>query len=238
MANEKLLQGAIRFLPVAMLLAAPLFGQQRDVRRYDLYTGFSYFHSAPIDLSQKGVNFQFGIRPRTWYSLGVDFSAVTGDLTLTPDLLPTALQQQLGAMLGQLAAAGKLPPGYHLTVPADATTYAIAAGPQLAYRHFSKVTLFLRPNMGAVREGATPKPGDAIAAGVVKQLSPTGHKTDWQGFFGFGGGFDILFNKHFAWRVQADYVYDHLFNDILKDGRWTTRFSVGPAFNFGKNIVE
>jgi hypothetical protein len=32
-------------------------------------------------------------------------------------------------------------------------------------------------------------------------------------------------------------VWDHLFNDLLKDGRWTTRFSIGPCFNFGGNIV-
>jgi hypothetical protein len=31
-------------------------------------------------------------------------------------------------------------------------------------------------------------------------------------------------------------VYDHLFNDVLKDGRWTVRFSIGPCFNFGRNI--
>jgi hypothetical protein len=45
-------------------------------------------------------------------------------------------------------------------------------------------------------------------------------------------------SKHLAWRVQADLVYDHLFNDLLRDGRFTTRFSVGPAFNFGRNIKE
>jgi len=55
---------------------------------------------------------------------------------------------------------------------------------------------------------------------------------------GFGGGFDILASKHLAIRTQADLVYDHLFNDLLKDGRWTVRFSAGPAFNFGKNIAK
>ena len=55
---------------------------------------------------------------------------------------------------------------------------------------------------------------------------------------GLGGGFDILFSKHFALRTQVDVVYDHLFNDLLADGRWTVRFSVGPAFNFGKNIKQ
>jgi hypothetical protein len=72
----------------------------------------------------------------------------------------------------------------------------------------------------------------------VQQLAPKGKKTDWQGFYGFGGGFDILFNKHIGWRFQSDLVYDHLFNDLLKDGRFTVRFSVGPCFNFGKNIAE
>jgi hypothetical protein len=57
-------------------------------------------------------------------------------------------------------------------------------------------------------------------------------------FVGFGGGFDILFSKHVGWRTQADLVYDHLFNDLLKDARFTVRFSAGPCFNFGKNIVE
>jgi hypothetical protein len=56
-------------------------------------------------------------------------------------------------------------------------------------------------------------------------------------FFGFGGGFDLLFGKHFAWRMQADLVRDHLFNDLLTNGRYTVRFSCGPAFNFGKSIA-
>ncbi len=85
---------------------------------------------------------------------------------------------------------------------------------------------------------ATPKPPDPTAVAIVAQLTPSGRKTDTTWFLGFGGGFDILLSKHFAIRTQADLVYDHLFNDILKDGRFTTRFSVGPAFNFGRNIVK
>jgi hypothetical protein len=49
---------------------------------------------------------------------------------------------------------------------------------------------------------------------------------------------DFILTRHFAIRLQSDVVYDHLFNDILKDGRWTIRFSVGPAFFFGPNIVH
>ena len=45
-------------------------------------------------------------------------------------------------------------------------------------------------------------------------------------------------SKHVGLRVQADLVYDHLFSDTLQDGRLTTRFSVGPCFNLGKNIAK
>ncbi len=233
-----MLHKTLRILPIAFLFTAALHSQQRDVPRYDFYAGYSYFHSAPIDLSEKGTNIQIGFRPRTWYSLGFDFSAVKGSLTVTPELLPVDLQQKLAAQLAQLAALGRLPAGYKLAVPADSTTYAFAAGPQLAYRHFKRVTFFLRPNFGAIKEIATPTPGDPIATAIVAQLAPEGKKRDWQGFFGFGGGFDIIFTRNFSIRVQGDHVYDHLFNDLLKDGRFTTRFSIGPAFNFGRNIVE
>jgi hypothetical protein len=220
------------------LLCLPLFAQQSYVTRYDLYTGYAFLNSPKIGLFENGFQTQFGYRAKTWVSLGFDYSITAGDLTITPGLLPTALQQQLGAQLGALIKAGVIPPSYALTVPAHSVTHSFAAGPQFAYRHFSKVTLFIRPSIGAIREGATPQPKDPIAAAIVAQLAPTGHKVDWQGFYGIGGGFDVLVSKHFALRTQADYVYDHLFNDLLQDGRWTTRFSIGPCFNFGKNIEK
>jgi hypothetical protein len=226
-----------RFLPL-LLLAFNAFGQQTYVTRYDLYTGYAFLDSPKIGLFENGFQFQFGVRPKTWVSLGFDYSITSGNLTLTPDLLPTALQQQLGAQLGQLAAAGRLPSGYALVVPASSTTQSFAMGPQLAYRHFKRLTLFLRPSLGAIHEVATPHAGDPIAAAIVAELAPAGKKTDWQGFYGVGYGFDILLSKHLAIRTQGDLVWDHLFNDLLKDGRWTTRFSIGPSFNFGRNIVE
>lgn len=60
----------------------------------------------------------------------------------------------------------------------------------------------------------------------------------WSRFGGFGGGVDYLLTRHIAVSVQADLVRNHLFGNLLQNGRWTTRFSVGPAFNFGKNIVQ
>jgi hypothetical protein len=225
-------------LGILFFLSLPLSGQQSYVTRYDLYTGYAFLDSPKIGLFENGFHTQFGYRAKSWVSLGFDYSITAGDLTLTPDLLPIALQQQLGAELGAMAAAGLVPPGYALKVPAHSVTHSFALGPQFAYRHFSRVTLFIRPSLGAIREAATPQPADPIATAIVAQLTPTGHKTDWQGFYGIGGGFDILLTRHLAIRTQADYVYDHLFNDILKDGRWTTRFSFGPCFNFGKNIKE
>lgn len=218
------------FLP-----ASQAFGQQY-VTRYDAYVGYAFLNSPKISLFQPGFQFQVGMRPRTWYSLGFDYTWASGSMTLTPNLLPTPLQQQLGGLLEQLAAAGKLPPGYKLAVGADSTTQAFSAGPQLAYRHWTHMTIFVRPDLGAIRESATPTPADPIAKLVVSRLTPTGHKTDWQAFYGFGGGIDIIPSRNLALRIQADFVRDHLFNDILKDARNTVRFSIGPAFNFGRRV--
>jgi hypothetical protein len=226
-------------LAALLLLALPAFGQQDYVTRFDAFGGYAFLNSPHIGLFENGFATQFGVRPKTWYSFGFDYSISTGDLSLKPNLLPTALQQTLGAQLGQLAAAGMLPPGYSLVVPIHSRTQTFAVGPQLAYRHFKHETLFLRPLFaGAIYEQGTPNPTDPIAKGVVAQLAPSGKKTDTTWFLGVGGGIDVLFNHHFALRTQVDVVYDHLFNDLLKDGRWTMRFSTGPAFNFGKNIKE
>jgi hypothetical protein len=225
-------------LVALFMLVLPASGQQSYVTRYDVYTGYTYFNSPKVGLTERGFHLQAGFRPKLWYSVGFDYSVANGDLTLTPDVLPTALQQQLSAQLGQLAAIGRLPAGYKLAVRSDSNTQTFEMGPQLAYRHFEHITLFLRPALGAMREVATPTPADPIAKGIVAELAPRGKKTDWTYFYGFGGGVDFLFSKHFGLRVQADRVRDHLFNDIIRESRGTVRFSVGPCFNFGRNIVE
>jgi hypothetical protein len=235
-----------RTLRVAFLIiAANLFlvtslalGQQKYVTRYDIFTGYAFLDSSAISLFENGFQFQADVRPRTWYSLGFDYSISAGNLTITPNLLTTALQQQLGAQLAQLIKAGVIPPTYMLALPTHSRTQTFAGGTQFAYRHFSKLTLFIRPELGAIYEVATPQPTDAVAKAIVAQLAPSGRKTDWTVFYGFGGGTDLLFSKHVALRVQADLVYDHLFSDLLQNGRWTVRFGVGPCFNFGKNIVN
>jgi hypothetical protein len=224
----------LAFLIALLLPSSMLFAQQSYVSRFDTYVGYTFLDSPHVSLFENGLHYQFGVRPKTWYSLGFDYSVSMGNLTLTPNLLTNAVQQQLAPLL-EMA-----PAGYELAVSTHSRTQTFAAGPQLAYRHFSKVTLFFRPDLGAMYERATPhaNPGDEIATLAVEGLAPTGYKTSWTPFGGFGGGADLLFSKHFALRVQADLVYDHLFSDILRDGRLTTRFSIGPCFNFGRNIQK
>jgi hypothetical protein len=229
-----------------VLLAVPLRGQQSDVARFDVFGGYTFLNSPRVSLFENGVGGQFGVRPKTWLTLGVDYTFTRGNLTLTPNLLLPSLQTALGAELQQLAAAG-IPIPASIVIPAHSVTQTIAAGPELVYRHLKHVTLFFRPVfLGMIHESATPKPDPTIPVeGYIVQgfqslglVPPSGVKTDNVVFYGFGGGFDVLLNRSFGWRTQSDLVYDHLFSDLLQNGRLTVRFSTGPCFNFGKNIVK
>jgi hypothetical protein len=227
------------FLAPIVLLALPVcaLAQQTDVERFDLYGGFTYFETPELNLAERGFNFQAGTNLTTWLSAGFDYSVVNGHNSLTPNLLKTSLQQQLAAEIGELIALGIIPPNYQLVVPTDAFSQTFALGPQLTYRHFVPITLFLRPSLGAIRQRVTPHPTDPVSTAIVQQLVPSGSKLDWTGFYGVGGGFDWNATRHVGLRMQADIVYWTLFNDLLKNGTWTVRYSVGPAFHFGKNIV-
>ncbi|MBV9766771.1 MAG: hypothetical protein JOZ48_18145 [Acidobacteriaceae bacterium] len=212
--------------------------QQSYIGRFDAYGGFMYLDSPHISLGEPGFHMQVGVRPRSWFSLGFDYSVGTGDTTLKPSLFTTTLQQQLGAELTQLAALGEIPAGYTLSLPIHSQTQTFAGGPQLGYHHWSRVTLYLRPSIGYIHEIATPHPADPIAAAIVAQLAPSGKKKDWTPFYGVGGGAEVNVSTHFAVRMQLDVVHDHLFSDLLKDGRTSVRFSIGPAVQFGGNVVK
>uniref|UniRef100_Q01UJ6 Outer membrane protein beta-barrel domain-containing protein n=1 Tax=Solibacter usitatus (strain Ellin6076) TaxID=234267 RepID=Q01UJ6_SOLUE len=225
-----------------LLLSAPLFCQQAYVSRFDVYGGYAFLNSPAISLFENGFATQVGIRPKTWMSFGFDYTIASGDLTVTTSQLLPTLQTNLQAGIAAGIKAGVLPATYpygSMSVAAHSRTQTFAVGPQLAYRHFSKATLFLRPVFaGIIHETVTPQPQDAVLKALVGSLITTPTKSNNVLFFGFGGGFDIILSKHFAWRTQGDLVYDHLFDDLLKDGRFTTRFSSGPAFNFGKNVEK
>jgi hypothetical protein len=233
---------------ILFLLSYPLYGQQSYVTRWDVYGGYSFLNSPAVSLFENGGGAQIGYRPLTWLTVGFDYTAAAGNLTLQPSELLPALQTQLQTAIGEGVMAGVFPPTYPfatLSVPAHSFTQTFAFGPELVYRHFTKLTFFVRPiYAGLIHETATPQPPDAVVKALVfgvpgmPGLINGPNKTDNVGFYGFGGGFDIILSKHFAWRTQADLVHDHLFSDLLTNGRNTVRFSSGPAFNFGKNIVK
>jgi len=232
-----------RMPPIAMAavvcLAGTAFAGQDYVTRFDAFGGYAFLDSPRIGLFENGFATQIGFRANTLISAGFDYSITSGDATLTPNLLTNTLQQQLGAQLLALATEGVIPPGYSLEMPVHSRTQTFAAGPQLSFRHFRQLTLFLRPIFfGGIHEVATLKPRDQIAAGVAMQLAPSGHLSDNTWFLGAGGGFDLLLSRHLAVRTQTDVVWDHLFSNVLANGRWTVRFSIGPAFNFGPNIKK
>jgi hypothetical protein len=226
-----------RWLPVCFLLLFPLsLPAQTYVGRYDVFGGFTYLHSSNVNLDQRGFHFQAGFHPRRWLALGFDFSTTEGHTSLEPSELKTSLQQQLGAQIAALIAAGVIPPTYQLVVPFDSRTYTFAAGPQWTFLNTRYVGLFLRPSIGAIHEIATLHPTDPVAAGITTQLAPSGQKTDWVGFYGFGGGATFWLNKHFGIRAQADFVHNDLFGDILQNGRNVVRLSIGPAVQFGNDV--
>lgn len=226
----------------AALLAFGVFpavhGQQKYISHYDIYTGFADIDSPALGLNERGFHTQVGLNARRWLSVGGDYSVAAGSEILTTDLLPTALQTQINAAQAQFIRAGLLPSDYRLAVPTDATTHTFAFGPQLVYRHFSRGTLFLRPSLGALRERAVPHAADAFQKVIVAELAPVGYKRDWTGFYGFGGGGEVALRDHVGLRAQMDFVYNHPFNDILANGRWTYRYSVGPSFHLGTNVAR
>jgi hypothetical protein len=210
--------------------------QQDYVGRYDIYNGFAALVAPNVDLTTRGYHFQAGRNQKTWLAMGFDYSVTTGHTSLTPNLLPAALQQQLTQQIIALIQAGVIPPTYQVFVPVDSNTQTFAAGPNFNYRKFQRITFFIRPSLGAVRETATAHPHDFVTAAIAQELVPAGKKTDWTGFYGFGGGYELNATNHIAIRMQTDIVYFHVFNDLLADGRWDFRWSIGPAFHFGGNI--
>jgi len=229
--------GIAALVCLCCLTVAVAQAQQPYVSRYDFYAGFADIDSPALGLNQQGFHTQLGLNVRRWYSVGFDYSIATGSEVLTTNELPTGLQTIVNGVQEQYIAAGLLPANYRLQVKTDATTNTFAMGPQLAYRHFSSATFFLRPSLGAIRERAVPHPSDPFQNVVVAQLAPAGYKLDWAGFYGAGGGADFAISRHLGLRAQMDVVHDHPFNDILANGRWTFRYSVGPSFHFGRNIA-
>jgi hypothetical protein len=216
-------------------LASIALGQDY-IGRYDIYTGYMYLSSPLLNLGESGFNTQIGMQPAKWYSLGFDFSAGTGDTALIPSMLKSSLRQQIAAQLAPLKTAGLLPANYEPSVPMQSRSQTYATGPKINFRHFRAVTVFFNPDLGAIHETAVPHATDPIGRVLVENLAPSGIETDWTYFYGIGAGVNINATRHVLLKVHVDFVRDHLFSGFL-NWQSTLRFSLGPVFQFGRNIA-
>ena len=228
--------GVVAGLALVQLGLGVAAGQQ-TVRRYDVYAGYADLNAPDLGLNQNGFHLQAGINARRWLSIGGDYSQAWGGEILTTSLLPATLQAQVNGAQAQYIAAGLLPANYHLAVPTDAHTQTFAFGPQIVYRHWRRASLFVRPSLGAIWERAVPRGTDPFAKVVVAELAPAGFKRDWTGFYGAGGGAEFAITPRLGVRMQMDAVWNHPFNDILANGRWTYRSSVGLAAHWGREVA-
>ena len=227
LSSNSIVTGVLLGLSLAAF--GPSCSAQKDyLGRYDLYTGFSDLNTPGLsNINQVGFHLQAGLIASKWFSYGFDYSTQNGSSQLTTNIATPALQQQLAA---------ELPPGYVLRLPFSATTQTFTAGGQLTIRKYHAVTVFVRPVLAAFHITATPHPNDPIGTLVAAQLAPSGKLTDWYGAYGAGGGVEVPVLRHVGARVQLDAGWNHPFTDILANGSWSYRFSVGPAFHFAKNV--
>src|ERR1035438_9025796 len=81
-------------LGILLLPSLPLSGQQSYVTRFDAFAGYGFLNSPDVNLFENGFAAQFGVRPLTWLTVGLDYTVAAGNLTLKPAQLLPALQTQ------------------------------------------------------------------------------------------------------------------------------------------------
>ena len=216
------------------LLSATLscFAQQTDIRQFASYYAYSYLSTPSLNLTQRGFDGDLGYNVNKWLTMGFDFSYFSGHSSLLPDHLNGATQAKLAPFLPLL------PPGFQLTVPYDSATYTYEAGPQFNYRRFKKLTLFVRPALGALHANFDAKPNPLVKPVVAGLLGGSTSASDTVVFYGFGGGATWEINPHFGLRVATDFARYNFFSGVLDGGRNSVRLSVGTKFGFGKNILQ
>ena len=225
----------VLFCSLAILICLPSLAQQRDINRYTLFTGFDYMVSPARNLTERGLEVDFGVTLKPWMAIGGDVSflgdgiisgagTINGSETIYAPLLLGAAQQGL-----------PVPSPNQIQVPFTSQTFTFAAGPQFYLRKWEKVTLFARPGLGGIHERAniTLPPQLGTLLGLLGASVPSAHQTDTTYFVGLGGGFDVNLSKRVAFRFAADWVNTHLFSDLLTQRQNYVRFSMGPTFRWG-----
>ncbi|HTQ57639.1 MAG TPA: hypothetical protein VMI94_24390 [Bryobacteraceae bacterium] len=208
---------------------------QPYVGRFVLYSGFMFLNSPAISLFEPGVHIQAGMRWSRHVSLGFDYSRGSGDTTIGLNQATTAIQNKFGPLIPYLQ---QQIPGFVAALPFNSVTQTFTMGPEFPYRRFKRFTPYIRPSAGIINEVATSTTTDYLLKHIVASIAPSGKEEEWTAFYGFGGGVAINVTKHFSLIVQADFVHDHLFPDLLQNGRNTIRFSMGPGFQFGHNVTR
>ncbi|HUO60998.1 MAG TPA: outer membrane beta-barrel protein [Candidatus Acidoferrales bacterium] len=234
---------------LVLLCSIAAVAQQDYVGRFDLYGGWAYLNSTNESLVQHGFHTQDGVNLNKWLSFGFDFSTFNGSTSLAPTQLATSYQSQLQQLVGVVATQNPalLPYAATLKIPYNASTWTVTGGPQLSYRGLKWITFFIHPSVGAYHEKVTARPQKStnpLATPVTDYFISTGtlsssaSKEDTTYFYGLGGGIELNVSKHVHIRMTSDWVRTPLFNNFLKDSVNNVRFSVGPTFNFGKNVAH
>ena len=215
---------------LAIPLGLPLWAQQTDVNRYTVFTGFDYLLGPGRNLTERGLEADFGVQIRPWMSLGVDFGAAGDDIFSGAG----TINGNETAYAPLLQQAGINPAQVH--VPFKSMTYIFAAGPQFYLRKWKPVTFFARPGFGGIHESADIALSPQLIfvfQNVLHLPVPNSHQSDTQWFIGGGGGFDININRTLGFRFAADWVNTHLFSNLLVNRQNYVRVSMGPTFRWG-----
>lgn len=217
---------------LVLLFCVPAFAQQ-EINRYTLYSGFDYFNSPGLRLSQRGFDTDFGVTVKPWLGLGADFSA-SGDAITSGGGTINGSDTIYAPILIAAAPLGAPPPNF-VHVPFNSTSYTFAVGGQFYWRKWRHVTLLGRPGLGGIHASADVNVPPNVA-GALKQLGapvPNAHQTDTQLFVGLGGGFDINTSRRAALRVTFDWINTHLFSNLLTNRQNFLRITVGTTFRWG-----
>lgn len=221
-------------LTLALFLCVPAFAQQDiGVNRYTVYTGFDYFNSPGLRLSQRGFDTDFGVTLKSWVALGADFSSAGNAIAGGSGTINGSDTIYAPLLLAAQPLTGIAPSSVH--VPFKSTDYTFAVGPQFYWRRWRSVTFLGRPGLGAIRATADVSLPAGLA-GLLKQAGapvPSAHQTDTQWFVGLGGGFDINASRRMALRVTADWINTHLYSNLLPNRQNFLRITVGPTFRWG-----
>lgn len=232
----------LSFCVLAFLLLTTLtcFSQQREITQFTIIAGPSYLATPSLNLAQRGFNGDFAQNVRPWLSMGFDFSVFTGHTSLLPQYLNTATQARLGSALAPLPAPMRAALGAALNagVPTDTSTYTYQMGPQFNYRHFRKVTLFVRPALGLLHAKIQTHPSAAVTPLVMGLMGGKLSDADTSVFYGFGGGATWEIHPNFGLRIASDFARYNFFGQTLNGARNSVRLSVTTKFGFGRNIMS